>query len=147
MPAKTLAANTARRAVTVCFPREFGMGVHVVDAWLVEHGTRRWAQYEAAPFVDFVPKGARKARRWQGGYKPNLVIVEGHHAAELRTEMFETVSESDSVRVERGRYSAFDSRWQSDFDARLAALGAEIVADYRPGAATPSATSTPTEAA
>lgn len=122
--------NKEDNKVTIYFRSDFGMGVHAIEARLVEHGTRKWAQYDAAPYVDFVPKRARKVRRIQQSYKPSLLIIKGWNQPKPDGIYGET-EERGGVVVSRSRYSSCDPRWQSDFDAMIAASGVEIVVDYR----------------
>jgi hypothetical protein len=118
--------------VTIYFQSDFGLGVKAVEARLVDHGRRKYAQYPAAPYVDFVPKGKRKVRRIVQGHRPSLLIVAGWNQPKP-DGIYDpaTVKDEGAVLSMRGRYSACDPRWQSDFDAMIEASGVEIVADYR----------------
>jgi hypothetical protein len=117
------------------------MGIIKCEGKLVDHGTQKYAQYDAAPFVNFIPKGKRNVRGFvQAEYKPSLLILAGHGHPEPDS-MFgvETPNEAGTAFTSRSRYMSCDPRWQSDFDARidayLARTGAEVVADYRHKAA------------
>lgn len=120
--------------VTVFLMGEFGMGVKKYEGWLVETGRRRYAQYEAAPFVRFIPKGKRNPREWQGTYKPYCVVLNGHgHPIDPGSPFVPCESATPGVTVQRSRYTMFDERWESDFDKVLDAYmkPAMVVADYR----------------
>lgn len=108
------------------------MGISSVEAKLVEHGTRKWAQYAAAPYATFIPKRARKARTIQQSRNPNLLIVKGWNQPKPDGIYDEATTEVRNGFVcQRGRYASCDPRWQSDFDAMMAAQDVEIIADYR----------------
>ena len=126
--------------ITVYTIGEFGMGVNAYEGRLVEHGTRKWAQYRAAPYVDFVPKRKRRAIRIQKSYKPYLLIVAGWGQPQPGGMWDETTSRVSGsgdgiVETKRSRYSSCDPRWAGDFNARIdvaiAAGEVEVVADYR----------------
>lgn len=118
--------------VTVCYVNSngFAMGVSVVEGRLLAHGRRQYAQYDAAPFVDLKPKGARLARRLQMSYRPYLVILEGW-GLDVKQEIWNAPTERNGVSVYSGRYSAFDPRWTQEFDTMLATRGLKMIADYR----------------
>jgi len=111
-------------------------GVHKEEAWLLEHGTRPYAQYPAAPFVKFVPKGKRKPTGWIGTYKPYCVILAGHGLPVDPGSPFDPVeSTTPGVACTASRYSSCDDRYATDFNAQLNKFLAEypetLVADYR----------------
>lgn len=120
--------------VTICI--NGFLGVTIIEANMIAHGVRTWAQYVAAPYVDYVPKGKRKVLRWQGGYNPFCVVLAGHLKDRLDSDRFapaETTQTSyGQVSSSSALYSACDPRWQTDFNKRLAALPETvIIADYR----------------
>lgn len=125
--------NTDAQKVTICFVNSdsFALGVSVVEGRLLTHGRRKYAQYDAAPFVEFVPKKARHTRRVQTGYRPYLIILEGWNLGLIQDTWVNAESFTPGVEVKRSRYSSFDPRWATDFDATLEAKGAKILADYR----------------
>ncbi len=111
-----------------------GMGVRKYEARLVDHGRRKYAQYQSAPFVHFIPKRKRKVRQYVEGYKPYALILAGwgHPSPD---DPFVPVRSDDKVEVSQSRYTLFDERWDTDFDSKIdayvALLGVEVVADYR----------------
>ena len=123
-------SNTENTKVTIYFQSEFGMGINAIEAKLVEHGTRKYAQYASAPFVKYIPKRARRVRMLQQSYKPSLLIVKGWNQPKPDS-MFGEAVVRNGVTVSRGRYSGFDPRWRQDFDAMMTEQNVEIVADYR----------------
>ena len=120
-----------KEKVTVYYQSENfgGFGIRAVECFLLEHGTRKYAQYANAPYVTFIPKGKRKARQILLTYQPYLVIVEGwgHPSVEL----FEKVSENSEVSVSKSRYSSFSPEWANDNDQLIKENNLKIVADYR----------------
>lgn len=122
--------------VTMYFRSEFGMGVSRVEANLHEVSVRPFAQYERGVYVHFTPKHKRHERSLVQAYAPSLVVLEGWGHPEP-DGMFLPPESSDNaeVVVSRGRYSACDPRWQSDFDLKLAAhvesTRAKVLYDFR----------------
>lgn len=124
----------AKTPVTMFLMTEFGLGVRKLEAWLVEHGRRPWAQYPDAPYAVFIPKGKRKPRKWQGSYQPYCVILKGHgHELDPGSPWVPAEAMTPGVTAQRGRYSCFDPRWATDFNAKLDAYCRPeiVVADYR----------------
>lgn len=124
--------------VTMYFRSEFGMGVKRVEATLHEVSVRQYAQYERGVYARFTPKRMRKERHLVQAYGPSLVILEGWGHPEPDGMFLPAVPSStnpEDVMVSRGRYSACDPRWQSDFDAKLAAhvesTKAKVLFDFR----------------
>ncbi len=111
-----------------------GMGVRKCEARLVDHGRRKYAQYSSAPFVHFIPKRKRKVRQYVEGYKPYALILAGWGHPDPASA-FVPVSNDGKVEVSQSRYTLFDDRWDTDFDAKIDAYVAErsveVVADYR----------------
>lgn len=124
--------------VTIYSQSEFGMGVRRCEAKLEDVRVHKYAQYERGITATFIPKGKRKARQLTQAYGPNMVILEGWGHPEpdsmFLPEEPSNVNPED-VMVARGRYSACDSRWQSDFNGKLAAhverTGAKVLYDFR----------------
>lgn len=115
------------KKVTIYTTSEFMGNVVKYEGKLVDYGTRKYAQYNTAPFVDFIPDGKRKTIRIQKTYKPYLLILLGSGYPEP-----ETMCPPEGG---MSKYSSHDDRWRNDFDETLSKLGSvkslEIVADYR----------------
>lgn len=130
-----------KNPVTIVWIGSLGMGVNVVEAELIAHGTRPYAQYPAAPFVQFIPKGKRKARELQLSYEPFLMVLEGHGLKlESAGDIYgpEQPGATPGVTVRHGRHSSFSPGWANDFNAVLAQrTDIKVVADYRAGAKKP----------
>ena len=109
-----------------------GLGINAIEAKLINHGRRPYAQYAAAPFVTFTAKRKRKPSQLCDGSSMNLLIVAGwNQPAPDSMFLAPKAGGSPGVTVSRGRYSACDPRWASDFNEMIAARDVEIVADYR----------------
>ena len=121
----------AGQRVTIYTTSGFMGNVVAIRARLVEHGRRRYAQYSAAPFVTFIPKGKRRPRTLQTGYRPYIVVVDGWNAPEPASMCGPERLSSTGCLVSKSRYLSHDDRWKSDFDAVLENSKVDIVADYR----------------
>ena len=122
---------TAQKKVTIYTQGMFGM--HKVEAKLCAHGTCKYAQYDNAPYVHFLPKRARKMRGIQGDYKPYILVLDGWDHPDLNN--WKPARSENGCIVQEGKYSMCDPRWNTDADAVLDAYIAEtatpVVADYR----------------
>ena len=105
------------------------LGLSRHEVHLTEHGRRKYAQHDNAPYALFVPKGARKLRRMQTDYKPYLVILSGWNNP-LPPSPY-ALDERGSSMV--GRYSMCDPQWDVDADTFLASIMTDenTIADYR----------------
>lgn len=122
-------ANDPRK-VTVYYNSEMGMGINRVMGYLVGHGTQKYAQYNNAPYVDFIPKGKRTARRVLKTYRPYLLVLKGWETP-APGDMWRLVSKTDDATVSQSKYSAFDERWETDFDSQVEKADCKVIADYR----------------
>ena len=116
--------------VTIYTTSKFFGSVVKHKGTLISHGRAKYAQYDAAPFVRYVPMGKRKPVGFVKGYKPYLLIVEGWNAPEPGG-MFAEPEHKDGVTVKQSRYACFDDQYKQDFDALIDASNVKIVADYR----------------
>lgn len=127
--------NTAAKKVAVTVVTKGMFGIRVTEGWLLDHGTRKWAQYDAAPFVNFIPKGKRKAVSFIEGYNPYIVILAGHNLGLQKAVDDQFVAEAGAtagVTIVRSRYLSCDARYSTDFNAALAARSdLTVIADYR----------------
>jgi len=104
--------------VTIYRSGEMFGSIFKTEGTLIECGLQKYAQYDAAPFVKFIPKGKRTGRGFVQGYKPYVVILKGVNHPEPQG-MFKTIRETDEVTVRQSIYSSFDDRWKTDFDEVL----------------------------
>ena len=116
--------------VTIYATSEFFGSVVKYCGKLVEHGTRKYAQYENVPFVKFIPKGKRKIIHIQKSYKPSLITVKGYNTPDPQGMFGETVTKN-GVSIKESLYSSRDDNYKKDFDEILINSNVEIIADYR----------------
>lgn len=111
------------------------MGYHVIEASAIEHGRKQWAQYPNAPWMKWIPKGARKLRGVIEGNAPFFVILKGWGLKVPECQQWiEQPQTNPAFSVREGKYSMFDERWRVEMNAAVdqaIAAGAEILADYR----------------
>ena len=121
--------------VTVYTPGSGFGNLNRYEGKLLKHGTKKYAQFNNAPFVEIVPKGKRKPLSFLKAYKPMILILEGHQHPEPASLYKEAKFSSPDVVVSESRYAACDDRWDTDFDklidAYIAKTGASVIADYR----------------
>lgn len=89
----------------------------------------RYAQYEKATFVRFVPKGKRNVRGVVLSYRPEIVVYEGHgHAIEpesMRTEY--KTDPATGMRMATSRRSMCNDGWSVEMLKRVKAYGKQPV--------------------
>ena len=123
-------AAPAGTKITVYTTSEFFGSVVKYEGKLVEYGRKKYAQYDSAPYVHFIPKGKRKTFGIIKGYKPYLLIVEGWDAPEPDSFLGEA-KESGDVVVRQSRYRSFNEGYTKDFDELIAKSNVKIIADFR----------------
>lgn len=122
------------KPVTVYLQSGMGMSITKIEGRLKNVGTKKWAQYSAAAFVDIIPRGKRKAKRYLQTYNPYMIVLEGANHLDV-SDGYEVVSTDNDVTVRQSKYTSFDSKWTEDadkeIDSYLAASGAVVIADFR----------------
>lgn len=104
-------------------------GLTKTEAKLIEHGRKKYAQYDAAPFAVFVPKGKRKARWYVEGYRPYLVIADGWGLPDPKDAL-----EPAGPGMKVTRKLSCAEGWRTEADEFIKTLPKEaILADYREG--------------
>lgn len=115
------------KKVTIYTTSEFMGNVVKYEGTLVDYGVRKYAQYDAAPFVDFIPKGKRKTVRIQKSYKSYLLILLGTGYPEPQPLCPPEGGMS--------KYASHDEGWKRDFNTVLSKWESikplAILADYR----------------
>jgi len=102
---------------TIYTTSEFMGNVFKIECTLVDFGFRKYAQYDKAAFVRYIPKGKRTETGFTKGYHPYILILEGHGHPEPE-DMFLDLGKSESgLNVKRSKYMSFDDRYKTDFDA------------------------------
>lgn len=114
-----------------------GFGMVKVEGKLIDAGTKKYAQYGHAPYIDMLPKGKRKPVRYSQSYEPFFLVLEGHDHPLLQEGFVELESSSPEMKIKKSRYSSFDPRWKaeagSSIDQYIQESGSKVVADYRAG--------------
>lgn len=83
-----------------------------------------YAQHHDAVRVCFVPKGKRKTRSTVLTHNPYVIVVDGWGVSLTPDNPFGAPAcGASGVIIAKSRYSSFDPRWESDFDALLEASG------------------------
>lgn len=107
------------------------LGYSVIEATLLEHGRKKYAQYEKAAYMRWRPKGSR--RRTSSvleGHAPFFIALAGWGLGVRPCQQWIEIDE----RSRRGKYSGFDERWRIEMNQAVdeaIARGAEVVGDYR----------------
>lgn len=115
---------------------EFMGTVQRYEGTLIDQGCMKYAQYENAPFVAFIPKGKRNGIRIVKGYNPYILILKGwnHPAPE---DMFGNLKGvyKYGVTIKESKYKSFDNGYKIDFnkviDEYLSNNTGVLLADYR----------------
>jgi hypothetical protein len=118
--------------ITVYLTSEWSNHVKKYEGKYVSHGTRKYAQYNNAPFVRFIPKGKRKFVEVQKCFHAYIVIIKGHGHPDGPEEP-KTVEDCGDVVVTTHHYSNFDERHTNDFEKFINEYlpKCEVIADYR----------------
>jgi hypothetical protein len=108
----------------------------VIEARLYLHGTRSYAQHDAAVWAIFTEKGKRKLRQIIQGYEPSLVVLDGWMADQVAipSAWSEPTTLAPGLVVRETRAETCAEMWATEADAAIAtavASGAVILADYR----------------
>jgi len=119
-----------KQKITIYYTSEFFGSVQSIEAHLIEHGKRKYAQYDNAPFVKFIPKGKRKIRMIQKSFKPYLLIVKNWNMPKP-DDMYGKTEVKDNVIIRQSKYSCFDDKYKSDFDIIIDKYKNDFIADYR----------------
>ena len=103
-----------------------GFGITRTDVKTLTIETTKWAQYPSALKVTFKQPRQRNMRGMYLTYAPFLVVVRREDAIDPDDAFLPAQpGATPGVSIARGRYSACDPRWTSDFAAKLAARGIE----------------------
>lgn len=105
------------KKATIYTTSEFMGNVIKIECTLLDSGFRKYAQYENAAFVRYIPKGKRNETGFLKGYRPYILILEGHGHPEP-DDMFVDLGKSETgLNVRQSKYMSFDTRYKTDFDA------------------------------
>ena len=116
--------------ITVYTTSEFFGSVIKYEGYLLEHGSREYAQYKNVPFVKFIPRGKRKPIQILKGYKPYILILKDWNNINP-DGMYGEATKKDDVIIRKSSYKCFDDRYKSDFDVIINQYKDKFLADYR----------------
>jgi hypothetical protein len=103
--------------VSIYFSGVFG--VSKIEGKVLDFGLRKYAQYEKAPFVNYIKKGKRKVEGFIKGYKPYLVILEGINTPSTQDPFTTPTINENGVTTKMSKFSSFDDRYILEFDEVL----------------------------
>lgn len=112
---RTLANN---QLVTIYINGGFG-NIVKYEGKLIEYGNRKYAQYDNASFASFVPKGKRKAVGFIKTSHSTMLILPGYNHPEPDSMFGEAKIDENGTSIRESRYMSFDSRFATDFDAKI----------------------------
>jgi predicted ABC-type ATPase len=102
---------------TMYLASEFMGNINKIDVTDIKIKAKKYAQYEKALSVTFIPKGKRSPRGTTLTYSPYILVLKGYNTPVPQSSM-----KPIAPGVEQSIYTSFDDRWQTDFD--------KIVDDY-----------------
>lgn len=123
------------RKVTIYRKSEFGLGYTKVECRKFGFEHRKYAQYDGAIHVAFVPKGKRRVRGFVETSYPSCVVLDGHGHPDPDSPWTAWGSSETGCEVRQSRHMSFDPAWDKEFNAKmaeyLAESGATVVLDTR----------------
>jgi len=126
--------NLIDTPVTIYYMGEFGMGLNKIEGKLKNFGTRKYAQYNSAPYVSFVAKRKRKTQSLQKSYKPYMVVIMGHGHPNPEDGM-KLLSDDGTTTVSQYKHSSFSEEWDNEADQMLNTYfsdnSVDVICDYR----------------
>lgn len=124
-----------KQKVTIYKTSEFMGNVCAIEGYLVEHGRKKYAQYDNAVSVKFIKKRCQNVSGFVVGYSPYILIVEGWNQVSPGEGFQEVKSSIPGIKVSKSKYMSFDSRYIEDFESiinkQIEAGKVKVVADYR----------------
>jgi predicted ABC-type ATPase len=102
---------------TMYLASEFMGNINKIDVTDIKIKAKKYAQYEKALSVTFIPKGKRSPGGTTLTYSPYILVLKGYNTPVPQSSM-----KPIAPGVEQSIYTSFDDRWQADFD--------KVVDDY-----------------
>ena len=117
---------------TIYATGEFMGGINKIECYLLKHEHQKYAQYDKAVYIEFIPKGKRKARYFLTGHEPFYLILKGWNLPNPE-DSFKIQSSSNGTIVKKSKYCSHDKRYRTEFNALINPLlkDFEIIHDYR----------------
>jgi hypothetical protein len=107
------------KLVTIYTKNEFFGNIVKREGRLSDMGTQKYAQYNKAPFVKYIPKGKRKLIGFVQTFNPYLIVLEGYGHPEPQSMFSESKASQSNLIVKESTYQSFDKRYSTDFDSIL----------------------------
>ena len=102
--------------VTIYVTSEFMGSVIKREGTLIDCGLQKYAQFDRAPFVKYIPKGKRNATGFVKTSFPYLLIIEGWNQPEPADFLTPGITDANGTTIKISRYMSFDERYKTDFD-------------------------------
>lgn len=134
LPSRQTSTTFDREKVTVYYTSEFLGNIVKHEGKLLETGRKKYAQYDSAPYVNFIPKRKRNAVQIMKTFQPYILVVRGWDAPDPEEHM-KVISASKDCVVSQSKYRSFDKRYKTDFnsiiDEAIKNGKIEVIADFR----------------
>ena len=126
----TTPAVLALAKATILFKASMGHGYTTIQARDVSVHVESYAQYDAAVYCVFTPKGKRSPRAIVGTFMPTLIILDGWVDPQAPGEYHAPQDgAAPGVTTQKGRHLSCSPAWTAEAVAAAKATG-KIVADY-----------------
>ena len=121
-----------KRMVTIYTSSDMFGSIIKAEGELLDYGVKQYAQYDAAPFARFIPKGKRKPTGFVKGFQPYVLILEGL-GHPTPAGMFDAPVVQGDVIIKQSTYTSFDEGYKTDFDKKMSEYIKEhvVVMDIR----------------
>ena len=123
------------RKVTIYTGSDFGGTPLHLEAKEYHCGVRKWAQYNHAVELHWVPKGKRNIRGVVDTHDPLKTIILDGWSHPKGPSGYHPPEQHGGATVSMSKYLSFDPRYASDFntfiDAYIKSKNVKVLADYR----------------
>lgn len=100
------------KKATIYTSSQFMGNIIKIECTIKDFGFRKYAQYDKAAFVRYVPKGKRNEQGFTQGYRPYIIVLEGHGHPDPES-MYINLGGG----ISQSKYTSFDENYKTDFDA------------------------------
>jgi len=119
--------------ITIYSTSDFMGNVTKIEGTFNDMGQKDYAQYNAAPFITFTPRGKRTAYIKRATYNPYLLVIEGWGHPQPADFLNEGTTDANGTTVRESRYRSFDDGYKTDFDSIINPYlsGKDVIMDIR----------------